>query len=115
MHEHFSHLLITAIPFLAIVLLILWRNRTFGFLRSGLLIILLLVITLQAVPFHYLHAAHSQDLQTYQCCMAPPMVAGTSFELTIPLAFPMTAYSLPSHSYAFELHFTSQSRAPPLG
>lgn len=115
MHEHFFHLLITLLPFLAASLIWCLKASSDKYpVRLALFLIGFLIILLQAVPVHYVHATVSQDFSTHQCCLPVPTTITSNFQIRLPELIVDSLYIYPAADYQPPVLAFYNNRSPPV-
>lgn len=92
--EHFFHISLTLVPFIAILWLLLKISPVRNVSRTGLFVLLAVLISLQSIPLHYIHAGHFEGSQMHDCCLPIPVAINSFFQLDVPPQKPSTLYQL---------------------
>ncbi len=92
--EHSYHIILTLLPFVAILLLLHKISPVKTLSRIGLFVIVAALISLQSIPLHYIHASHFEGSQIHDCCLPIPVAINAIFQLDVPPQKPNTLYQL---------------------
>lgn len=114
MDNHLHHLIISAIPFLAILIWLLKQQSISSFSRIGMIAVVCLIVSLQTMPIHYFHASHFDLSQKHDCCLPIPTVLSPFFNLSIPLEKENTPYRLQISRTLSPVFYSFNNRAPPV-
>ncbi len=114
MDNHLHHLIISAIPFLAILIWLLKQQSFSSLSRIGMIVVVCLIVSLQTLPIHYFHASHFALSEKHDCCLPIPTVISTFFDLEIPFSKDNTAYQLLILDESSQIYYSFNNRAPPV-
>lgn len=114
MSEHFSHFLLSGIPFL-FLLFYLFRKIAFHPLKLLVFLALFSFIAFHAFPIHSAHAVFFADQTSHQCCLPTAVTPVVTYEVVLPDKIINEDFQIAETKISISTAFSIPGRSPPLG